>query len=73
MRETAFLMMTRVRHEVFTSPVSDFTIEGNTFEVGARKKGKRQIKDVEHGYLVKDDIEYATAGEIPLWAMGLGY
>ena len=73
LRETAFLMMTRVRHEVFTSPVSDFTIEGNTFEVGGRKKGKRQIRDVEHGYVVKDDIEYATAGEIPLWAMGLGY
>jgi hypothetical protein len=65
--------MTRVRNEVYTSPVSDFTIGDFTFEVGGRKKGKKQLGAVDNGYVVKDDIEYATTGVIPLWALGLGY
>jgi len=73
LRETAFVMMTRVRNEVYTSPVSDFTIGDFTFEVGGRKKGKKQLGAVDNGYVVKDDIEYATTGVIPLWALGLGY
>lgn len=73
LRETAFVMMTRVRHSVYTSPVSDFSIDNLTFEVGGKKKGKRQISTVENGFVVKDDIEYATPGIIPLWALGLEY
>lgn len=48
-------------------------IGGQTFEVGGRKKGQRQIETAQQGYVVKDDIEYGFANTIPLWAFGLTY
>ena len=38
-------------------PVADFVIDDKTFEVGGKNKGQKQIKDIENGYIVKDDIE----------------
>ena len=46
---------------------------GKTFELGGRKKGKRQIIEAQEGYVVKDDIEYGSGNIIPLWAFGLTY
>lgn len=48
-------------------------IGDRTFEVGGRKKGKKQIEDVPDAYVVKDDIEFAHGNIIPLWAFGLNY
>ena len=73
LRETFFFNQMRVRNTVTGSEVSDFKIGDYTFEVGGKKKGQRQIADVENGYLVKDDIEYAHKNTIPLWAFGLNY
>ena len=73
LRETFFFNQMRVRNTVTGSEVSDFKIGDYTFEVGGKKKGQRQIADVENGYLVKDDIEYAHKNTIPLWAFGLTY
>lgn len=42
-------------------------------EIGVRKKGQKQIAEVENGYVVKDDIETGYANVIPLWAFGLLY
>lgn len=42
-------------------------------EIGVRKKGQKQIAEVENGYVVKDDIEAGYANVIPLWAFGLLY
>ena len=72
-RETMFLCWMRRSHTVMESPVSDFEIEGRTFEVGGRKKGKKQIADVTDGYIVADDIEYAFQNKIPLWMFGFIY
>lgn len=72
-RETFFFNQMRVRNTVTASPVSDFLVRGNTFEVGGHKKGKRQIEGMENAYLVKDDIEYAHENIIPLWMFGLNY
>ena len=44
-----------------------------TFEVGGRKKGKKQIEDAKEGYIVKDNIEYAFENQIPLWMFGFLY
>jgi hypothetical protein len=63
----------RVRNKVFISPVADFIIDGKTFEVGGKNKGQNQIKDVENGYIVKDDIEDGYLNVIPLWQLGLTY
>lgn len=72
-RETFFLNQMRVKHNVFTSPVADFLIADKTFEVGGKSKGQKQIKDIENGYIVKDDIENGFLNVIPLWQLGLSY
>ena len=73
LRETFFYNQMKVRNMVYSSDVSDFTIGNHTFEVGGKRKSKRQISDLEDAYVVKDDVEYAYANIIPLWAFGLNY
>ena len=72
-RETFFFNQMRVNQRVNSSPISDFEIQGKTFEVGGKSKGKRQITDAKEGYIVKDDIEYGYGNVIPIWAFGLNY
>ena len=72
-RETFFFNQMRVTQDVISSRISDFEIDGKTFEVGGRKKGKKQIADAQEGYVVKDDIEYGSGIIFPLWAFGLTY
>ncbi len=72
-RETFFFNQTRMVCDVISSKVSDFVIGEHTFEVGGKKKGKKQIEDVPNGHIVKDDIEYGHGTKIPLWTFGLLY
>ena len=72
-RETIFLCWTRQKFETLESPISDFEIDGKTFEVGGRKKGKKQIENAQEGYVVKDDIEYVFNNQVPLWMFGFLY
>ena len=72
-RETIFYCWTKQKYDTMESPISDFEIDGKTFEVGGRKKGKKQISEADEGYIVKDDIEYAFDNEIPLRMFGFLY
>ena len=72
-RETFFFNQTRLNLEVVSSKVSDFQIGKYTFEVGGKKKGLKQVKDVENAYIVRDDTEYASGQFLPLWSFGLLY
>lgn len=72
-RETFFFNQMRVTQDVISSHISDFEIDSKTFEVGGRKKGKKQIADAKEGYVIKDDIEYGSSNIIPLWTFGLTY
>lgn len=72
-RETFFLNQTRVRNDVTSSKLSDFEIDGNTFEVGGKGKGHRQLQGVNNGFVVRDDIEFSQSNIIPLWHFGLNY
>ena len=72
-RETFFYNQMRVTHDVISSRISDFEIDGKTFEVGGKRKGKKQITDASEGYVVRDDIEVGNGNIIPLWAFGLSY
>lgn len=72
-RETFFLNQSRIFSNVMASPVSDFLIDNLTFEIGGKKKGQKQILDVEQGFVVKDDIERGFMNTIPLWQFGMGY
>ncbi|MGM9764485.1 MAG: ATP-binding protein [Candidatus Cryptobacteroides sp.] len=72
-RETFFYNQTKVMNDVIASRDSDFVIGDNTFEIGGKKKGRKQIEDIPGGIIVKDDIEYGHGIVIPLWAFGLNY
>lgn len=72
-RETIFYCWTKQKYETLESPVSGFEIEGKTFEVGGRKKGKKQIEYVKDGYVVKDNTEYVFDNQEPLWIFGFLY
>ena len=73
LRETFFYNQMRVDYDVMSSKISDFRIDGATFEVGGRNKGQRQIREAGKGFVVKDDIEYRHANIIPLFLFGLTY
>lgn len=72
-RETFFLNQTRVKHQVSSSATTDFCIGELNFEIGGRNKSQQQIKTVENGYVVKDDIEIGYLNTVPLWHFGLMY
>ncbi len=72
-RETMFLTWMRETHNVTASPISDFEIDGITFEVGGKNKKGSQIKDAMNAYIVKDNIEYAIGNSIPIWMFGFVY
>lgn len=73
LRETFFLSQMQVNQKVFASKAADFLINGKTFEVGGKSKGKKQIAEVKDAFVVKDDIEYGYENTIPLWHFGMGY
>jgi len=73
MRETNFLSWTKQVCTPTSSKISDFEIDGITFEVGGRSKKGEQIKEAEVGYLVKDNLEYASGHSVPIWMFGFLY
>ncbi|MDR1416584.1 MAG: AAA family ATPase [Prevotellaceae bacterium] len=72
-RETFFFNQLRSKHDIFASPVSDFQVEGMTFEVGGKRKKQKQIQSVDKGFIVKDDVEFGYSNIIPLWQFGFLY
>ena len=60
-------------HNVTASKISDFEIDGITFEVGGKNKKGQQVKDADIAYLVKDGIEYVVGNSIPIWMFGFVY
>ena len=75
LRESMFLAWTSVGHYVTASLVSDFEIDGYTFELGGKNKGRKQLAaaDPERSFVVKDNIEHASSHTIPLWMFGFLY
>jgi len=67
------MSLMKVRHNITSSKISDFEVDGIAFEVGGRTKGQKQIEAATRGYIVKDDIEYAFQNQIPLWMFGFIY
>lgn len=74
-RETIFFAWLSVRHRITASKVSDFEVEGYTFEIGGRNKGTKQLANVDpsRSFVVKDNIEYPALHNIPLWMFGFIY
>ena len=75
LRETIFFAWLRVEHFVSSSSVSDFEVDGLTFEIGGKNKGRKQLEtlSLDKAYVVKDDTEYVFQNSIPLWMFGFVY
>ncbi|MCQ2225753.1 MAG: AAA family ATPase [Paludibacteraceae bacterium] len=73
-RENIFIQFLQDLYPIVSSPTqADFEVNDYTFEVGGKNKTSKQIKAIEESYIVKDDIEYATLRDIPLWMFGFLY
>jgi predicted AAA+ superfamily ATPase len=74
MRETFFYNQLSCLHKIHYTSAGDFLVDRTwSFETGGRSKGERQIKNIPHAFLVKDDIEYGHGNIIPLWVFGFLY
>ena len=72
-RETMFFTWMQEVYKVTASKISDFEIDGITFEVGGKNKKGNQVKEADDAYLVKDNIEYAFGHSVPIWMFGFVY
>ena len=73
-RETFFMNMLSQSFSVKLPKFGDFIVDDKyIFEVGGRKKGFSQIKDIPDSFLAVDDIEIGIGNKIPLWLFGFLY
>ncbi|WP_187647153.1 ATP-binding protein [Nitrosophilus labii] len=71
-REVFFASMLE-NYKLQVAKKGDFTVNGYTFEIGGKNKTKKQIKNIENAFIVKDDIEIGSKNVIPLWLFGFLY
>lgn len=70
-RETFFLNMLRIGHDIKVPARGDFLIDDAiTVEVGGKNKDSSQIKDVPNAWLALDNLEVGHGNRIPLWLFG---
>jgi len=63
-----------VEHRVAVAERGDFVVDEKfIFQVGGKKKGFDQIKDMEDSYLALDEIEIGIGSKIPIWLFGFLY
>ncbi len=73
-RESFFASQLSVAHELTMPDAGDFCVDNRyIFEIGGRKKGFSQIKDMPGSYVAADDMEIGGGNKIPLWLFGLLY
>jgi hypothetical protein len=73
-RETFFINQIKENGQVNLTDKGDFLFnESVIFEVGGPSKKRKQIRETENSYLIKDDIEIGLKNTIPLWLFGFLY
>jgi uncharacterized protein len=73
-RETFFLSMAHVDHQVRVPAKGDFRLNDRmTFEVGGKNKDSSQIQGLENAWLALDSIEMGFGNRVPLWLFGFLY
>ena len=48
-------------------------VNGYIFKIGGKNKTKKQIKEIENSFIIRDDIEIGSKIIIPLWLFGFLY
>ncbi|BAI79883.1 conserved hypothetical protein [Deferribacter desulfuricans SSM1] len=59
--------------DIILSKQGDFVVKDFVFEIGGKNKTKKQIKEIQNAFIVKDDIEIGDNISIPLWLFGFLY
>ncbi len=73
-RETFFLNQLAYMNKVNFHDSADFIVNDKyIFEIGGKRKTRKQIAGLENAYVVKDDIEVGFGDIMPLWMFGLMY
>ncbi len=73
-RETFVASMLQPNHTLVIPKKGDLLVdERYVFEIGGKKKGYKQIKDIPDFYIISDDIEIGSGNKIPLWLFGFLY
>jgi len=75
LRESFFQHQIRsAGYRISVPPKADFLVEDKyVIEIGGKSKGKKQIKEQNDAYIVRDDIEVGYGNVIPLWLFGFLY
>lgn len=74
LRETYFYSQVAPVHTIRYSGMADFEVAGQyLFEVGGKRKTRKQLGHHPAGYVVADDLESGLDKKIPLWLFGLLY
>ena len=69
----SFFVSQLYKHSIRYTKQGDYVVdERYTFEIGGKRKNKKQIKNIPNAYVVRDDIETALDA-IPLWIFGFLY
>jgi predicted AAA+ superfamily ATPase len=73
-REAFFASMLIKDYKLNLAKKGDFLVdEKYILEVGGKKKGFKQIKDLPNSFIVADDLEIGSKNKIPLWLFGFLY
>lgn len=73
-REAFFLNTFSTLHDISLPTQGDFLVDDQfLFEIGGRKKGFQQLKNLKNAFLACDDIETGIGDKIPLWLFGFLY
>ena len=74
LRETFALSQLVVDHRINEPEKGDLLVDNRlTLEIGGKNKSGNQLSGIEQGHLLTDDLEFPSAGRIPLWMLGLLY
>ncbi len=74
LRETWFFNQLANKHQVSYSKESDFLVDNKfSFEIEGKHKTRKQIKNLDNAFVVKDNLERKVGQSIPLWVFGLLY
>ena len=59
--------------EIYAPNKGDFLVNDFIFEIGGKNKTRKQLKEINNSFVVKDDIEIGEKSFIPLWIFGFLY
>lgn len=73
LRETFFANQLAYQHSIAYTETGDFIVDDHVFEIGGKEKSTKQIKNIENGFVVSDDVNHGFHNKIPLWLFGFLY